>query len=166
MDTQAMRCVHCSAELSAGGRFCPSCGKAVPTTQVESPADDSITASQTAPGVWNWVLLILLGVERLCAWFAFPLDDPWRNPEVWEKPFLLYWGIALWVAAGPFLAFRKRLGGWLAFLSGLALAGRACVPMLAEKPASGAVWALMVASATLTFAFLYEQSYWPRAEER
>jgi hypothetical protein len=34
--------------------------------------------------------------------------------------------------------------------------------MLAEKPADGAVWTLMVASATLTFAFLYEQSYWGR----
>ena len=103
------------------------------------------------------MLLILLLAERLAAWKAFPLSDA----APWERGFAIVWGAALLITALPALALRRRVGGWLAFLSGLALTARSCVPLVGEDPASWAVLTLMVASATLSFAFLYEQSFWP-----
>ncbi len=112
-------------------------------------------------GGWRWVLATLLLTERAIAWGAFALSDETREIAAWEQPFWLGWGAALLVVALPALLARHRAASWLSGLSGLALVARACVPLLGEKPAAGAVVALMVASATLTFAFLYEQSFWP-----
>lgn len=123
----------------------------------QGPKDTSITAAGVRPGVWRWALLALLAVERLVAWKAFPLADA----APWERIFFWVWSPGLLLLAAPLLAFRKRAGGWLAFLSGVALIGRSCVPLVGEDPAAWAVVTLMVASATLTFAFLFEQSFWP-----
>ena len=119
--------------------------------------DTSITAEGVRPGVWRWALLLLLAVERITAWKAFPMEDA----ASWERIFFWAWGAGLLALAVPALILRKRPGGWLAFLSGAALIARSCVPLVGEAPAAWAVITLMVASATLTFAFLYEQSFWP-----
>lgn len=131
--------------------------------------DRSITAPGTRPGAWHWLLLLLLLAERGLALFAFPVDESLWLAAGWERPFLWTWGLGLGLTAGVLLVLRRRAGGWLAAVSGLALAARACVPMLgegrtAEQQVYGAVFALMVASATLTFAFLHEQSWWAVAE--
>ncbi|HTL97211.1 MAG TPA: zinc ribbon domain-containing protein [Holophagaceae bacterium] len=152
-----MRCQHCSHDLPAEARFCPGCGRPAPAPAEAKPQDISITAEGVRPGVWNWTLLALLAGERLIAWKAFPLADA----APWERVFLYGWGWGLAALAGPALGLRWRAGGWLAFLSGFALIARSCVPLLGEDPASWAVVTLMVASATLSFAFLYEQSFWP-----
>lgn len=112
-------------------------------------------------GGWGKVLLVLLLIERAAAWGAFPLDDLSREIADWEMTFWISWGLGLLLLALMPLALRRRAGGWLSALSGLLLIARSCLPLLGEKPAAGAVITLMVASATLTFAFLYEQSYWP-----
>lgn len=164
-----MRCSACSHAAPADAAFCPRCGKALPRPEPEAPRDGSITDAATPRGVWWWLLLALLALERLLAWTSFPVDESrWLAPG-WERPFLWIWGLGLGLPAAGLLVFRRRAGGWLAFLSGLALALRACVPMISESRAAesqvqGAVWSLMAASATLTFAFLYEQSFWRRDE--
>lgn len=112
-------------------------------------------------GGWGRVLITLLLIERAVAWGAFPLNDPSRGILAWEPSSWIVWGLVLLLLAMVPLALRRRVGGWLAALSGLLLIARSCLPLLGEKPAAGAVVTLMVASATLTFAFLYEQSYWP-----
>ena len=155
-----MRCEHCLHDLPEGARFCPGCGQAAPAhaaPPAPAPRDTSITAEGVRPGVWRWALLLLLLAERLAAWKAFPLE----GAAPWERVFLYAWGAGLLVLATPALVFRKRAGGWLAFLSGTALIARSCVPLVGESPAVWAVIAFMVASATLTFAFLYEQGFWP-----
>ncbi len=149
-----MRCDSCLHDLPSHARFCPGCGRAVPE---ERPQDTSITAPGLRPGVWNWILLVLLCAERLTALKAFPLADA----ASWERVFSYAWGWGLLALAVPFLALRMRPGGWLAFVSGLALILRSCVPLLGESPVPWAVLTLMIASGTLTFAFLYEQSFWP-----
>ena len=149
-----MRCDQCLHDLPPNARFCPGCGQAVPEA---GPKDTSITAEGVRPGVWNWILLILLVLERLTALKAFPLE----GTAPWERVFLHAWGWGLLAVSAPVLALRWRAGGWLAFLSSLALILRSCVPLLSEAPVPWAVITLMVASATLTFAFLYEQSFWP-----
>ena len=153
-----MRCEHCHHDLPSTARFCPACGEAVPSapTQVQ-PQDTSITGPGVRPGVWNWILLILLVLERLTAIKAFPLEDA----ALWERIFLYAWGWGLLAVAAPLLALRWRAGGWLAFLSGGLLILRSCVPLIGEAPVPWAVVTLMVAAATLTFAFLHEQSFWP-----
>ncbi len=162
-----MNCPSCRAAVPEDAAFCPRCGAALPERTEEEPKDASISSEDTLPGAWHWLLLILLLAERLLAWFAFPVDESRWLASGWETPFLWIWGGGLGLLAlGP-LAFRRRAGGWLAMLSGCALALRACIPMLgegrsAEGQVYGAVWSLMVASATITFAFLYEQSFWPR----
>lgn len=151
-----MRCLACDVDLPENARFCPACGtEAAPTPDPAIP----LTVEGGVRGDWRWTLVLLLLLERVVAWWAFPLDDPRRAVAAWEGPFLRIWGWggALGVLA---LAFRHRSGGWLAGLSGLALLARSAVPLASEKPADGAVWALMVASATLTFAFFHEQSWW------
>lgn len=122
--------------------------------------DTSITAPGVRPGVWRWALLVLLLLERFTAIKAFPAE----GAAPWERIFLYAWGWGLLALAAPLLALRWRAGGWLAFLSGLALILRSCVPLLSEIPVPWAVITLMVAAATLTFAFLYEQSFWPHFE--
>ena len=116
-------------------------------------------------GGWNWVLLILILTERAVAWGAFSLNDPARGIFVWEKSFWIWWGLGLLIPTVLSLVFRHRAGGWLSALSSLTLLARCCIPLIGEKPAAGAVVALMVTSATMTFAFLYEQSYWPVSED-
>lgn len=153
-----MRCPACDVDLPENARFCPGCGaEAAPTPDPAIP----LTVEGGVRGDWRWTLILLLLLERAVAWWAFPLDDPRRTVAAWEGPFLQIWGWggALGILA---LAFRNRTGGLLAGLSGLALLVRSAVPLAAEKPADGAVWALMVASATLTFAFFCEQSWWRR----
>jgi len=122
--------------------------------------DTSITASGVRPGVWRWALLVLLVLERLTASKAFPLE----GAGSWERTFLYSWGWGLLILAAPLLVLRRRSGGWLAFLSGAALIVRSCVPLLSEVPVPWAVITLMMAAGTLTFAFLYEQSFWPHHE--
>lgn len=115
-------------------------------------------------GGWNWLLLCLLLVERAMAWFAFSLNDSSRGIASWETAFWIAWGLGgLLLAAVP-LVFRHRAGGWFSALSSLVLLIRSCIPLLGEKPASDAVLAIMATSVTLTFAFLYDQSYWPVLE--
>lgn len=136
----------------------------------EAPQPDrTISSAGTEPGTWFWLLLILLGAERLTALFAFPIDESIWLASGWERPFLWVWGGGIGLLAAIPLALKMRWGGWVAALSGLALSLRACVPMLsegrtAEQQVYGAVCSLMVASATLTFAFLYEQSYWAKTD--
>lgn len=119
--------------------------------------DTSITAPGVRPGAWHWMLIVLLVAERLTALKAFPTE----GAASWERLFLYGWGWGLLILTAPLLIFRRRAGGWLAFLSGVALIVRSCVPLLGEAPVPWAVITLMVASATLTFAFLHEQSFWP-----
>lgn len=153
-----MRCEHCLHDLPPGARFCPGCGLAVAAAPEAEPVDTSITAPGVRPGVWRWALLVLLLLERLTATKAFPLTD---GAAPWERVFLYAWGWGLLAVAAPLLALRWRAGGWLAFLSGSLLILRSCVPLLSESPVPWAVITLMMASATLTFAFLFEQSFWP-----
>lgn len=115
-------------------------------------------------GAWNWLLVSLLLIERTVAWFAFPLNDSGREMARWETGFWMAWGLGGLLLAVVPLMLRHRAGGWLSALSGLVLLARSCIPLLGEKPAAGAVVVIMATSATLTFAFLYEQSYWPVAE--
>jgi hypothetical protein len=155
-----MRCEHCLHDLPQGARFCPGCGQVAPGAPAAREAevvDTSITAAGVQPGVWRWALLVLLALERLTALKAFPLE----LAAPWERVFLHAWGWGMLAVTAPLLALRRRAGGWLAFLSGLALILRSCVPLLSEEPVPWAVITLMVASATLTFAFLFEQSFWP-----
>jgi hypothetical protein len=147
-----MRCPACDADLPADARFCPACGR----EHRPAAAGPAATVENARPGAWAWLLVLLLLTERGAAWLALPPFSETRAVGAWELPFAWAWGLGL-------LALRRRAGGWLACLSGAALTLRSCIPMLAEKPADGAVWTLMVASATLTFAFLYEQSYWSAA---
>jgi hypothetical protein len=116
-------------------------------------------------GGWKWLLLGLLLLERTLAWFAFPLDAPAREIARWETTFWMAWGLGGLLLAVVPLLFRHRAGGWLSALSSVVLLTRACLPLLGEKPAAGAVVVIMATSATLTFAFLYEQSYWPEVRE-
>ena len=115
-------------------------------------------------GGWNWFLLSLLLIERAMAWFAFPLNDPSRDIAVWETSFWMAWGLGGLLLAVVPLILRHRAGGWLSALSSFVLLARSCIPLLGEKPAAGAVVVIMATSITLTFAFLYEQSYWPVLE--
>ncbi|HJV89925.1 MAG TPA: zinc ribbon domain-containing protein [Holophagaceae bacterium] len=155
-----MRCPACDVDLPENARFCPACGQeAVP----EMPSGPPLTVEGGEAGAWRWILVLLLGVERLVAWWAFPLDDPGRVVAAWEPSFFWIYGAGGLLLGGPLLAFRVRAGGWVAGLSGIALLVRSCLPLLGEKPADGAIWALMVASATLTFAFFHEQSWWGRS---
>ncbi len=153
-----MRCTACPQELPSEARFCPACGAAVPE---EPPATAPLTVEGGIQGDWRWTLAALLLLERGVAWWAFSPDDPTRSVAAWEGAFLRAW---TWAGALAVLALlaRRRPGGWLAGLSGMALLVRSAIPLAAERPADGAVWALMVASATLTFAFFHEQSWWPR----
>lgn len=158
-----MRCSSCQSRIPAHAAYCPACGAAQPKGAEAAPVDASISVA--APGTWWWLLLVLLAAERLLAVYAFRDDEARWLARGWEGPFLWVWGAGLGLPAAALLALRKRPGGWLAFLSGGALSLRACVPMLgeghaAEQQVYGAVLSLMVASATLTFAFLYEQSHW------
>ncbi|HJU82988.1 MAG TPA: zinc ribbon domain-containing protein [Holophagaceae bacterium] len=168
-----MDCKLCKADLPEGARFCPTCGAPAPEPEPEAPRDPSITAPDVRPGVWNWMLAILLVMERLAAWFAFPMDDPWTTYRGWEGPFLWGWGAGLGLLALPVLFLRRRAGGWLAGLSGVALLVRAAIPLAVEAPmgkqapelASDSILltlVFIVGSATLTFAFFYEQSFWPK----
>lgn len=161
-----MDCPACHASLDPGSAFCSRCGRATRPIASGVPArDGSISDGATPAGVWYWLLLLLLSGERLLAVFAFQVDESRWLAAGWERPFLWLWGLALGLPAMGLLALRRRMGGWLAALSGFALAARACVPVLsesrsAEEQVYGAVFSLMVASATLTFAFLYDQSFW------
>lgn len=158
-----MRCEHCLHDLPPGARFCPGCGQGVPGAAAApeaGPVDTSITAPGVKPGVWRWALLVLLVLERLTAIKAFPLE----GAAPWERVFLYAWGWGLLLVAAPLLLLRRRAGGWLAFLSGATLILRSCVPLLSEVPVPWAVITLMMAAGTLTFAFLYEQSFWPHDE--
>lgn len=164
-----MRCPACSAPLPPAAAFCPACGAPLPEAPEPQVQDQSISSASAPEGAWWWLLLILLLAERFLAWTSFPVDESRWLASGWERPFLWTWGAGLGLLAALPLALRRRAGGWLAGLSGLALALRACIPMLSEGRAAeqqvvGAVWSLMAASATLTFAFLYEQSFWPRVE--
>lgn len=115
-------------------------------------------------GGWNWLLLGLLLIERAAAWFAFSPNDTSRDIAHWETGFWIVWGlIGLLLAVVPIM-LRRRAGGWLSALSSFVLLARACIPLLGEKPAADAVVVIMATSVTLTFAFLYEQSYWPVVE--
>ncbi len=152
-----MRCPACDVDLPENARFCPACGReAVP----DSEPGPSLTVEGGERGAWRWILLLLLALERLVAWWAFPLEDPGREVGAWEPAFLWIYGAGGLLLAGPLLAFRVRAGGWVAGISGLTLLVRSCIPLVGEKPADGAIWCLMVASATLTFAFFHEQSWW------
>ena len=153
-----MRCPACNADLPPDARFCPGCGAGA---QAPVPPAEPLTVEGGQRGDWRWTLSLLLLLERAVALWAFPLDDPRRALAPWEGPFLQAWG---WGGLLGLLALgiRHRSGGWLAGLSGLALLVRSAVPLASEKPADGAVWALMAASATLTFAFFHEQSWWGR----
>lgn len=111
-------------------------------------------------GGWNWLLLSFLLIERATAWFAFSLNDASRDIAPWEKSFWIAWGLGVFLLAVVPLIFRHRAGGWLSALSSFVLLVRCCIPLLGEKPAAGAVVAIMATSVTMTFAFLYEQSYW------
>lgn len=153
-----MHCSACDALIPEEARFCPACGLAAAPAVSGPPA----TVESARPGAWAWLLVLLLLVERGAAWMALSPFSETRAVGGWELPFWWSWGLGIGALGAALLAFRKRPGGWLAFLSGAALVLRSCIPMLAEKPADGAVWTLMVASATLTFAFLYEQSFWGR----
>ena len=156
-----MRCSTCEALLADDARFCPACGREVLREQSGEPS----TVETARPGAWGWLLVLLLLVERGAAWLALPPFSETRAVGTWELPFWWIWGFGFALLGLPLLALHRRPGGWVAFLSGGALVLRSCIPMLAEKPADGAVWTLMVASATLTFAFLYERSFWGRSEE-
>ena len=153
-----MRCSACDLDLPPNARYCPGCGAEV-MVQGEQTAPLAVEAG--VRGDWRWTLILLLLLERAVACWAFPVDDPHRSIAGWEPPFLRVWG---WggLLGMLTLGFRHRSGGWLAGLSGLALLVRSAVPLASEKPADGAVWALMAASATLTFAFFHEQSWWGR----
>lgn len=111
-------------------------------------------------GGWNWLLLSLLLIERAVAWFAFSLNDSSRDIASWENGFWIAWGLGVFLLAVLPLVFRHRAGGWLSAISGFVLLVRACIPLLGEKPAADAVVVIMATSITLTFAFLYEQSFW------
>lgn len=116
------------------------------------------------------MLLLLLTGERILALLVFQVDESRWLAGDWERPFLWAWGLALGLPAMVCLAKRWRAGGWLAAVSGMALAARASLPLVSESRVSegqvyGGVVAFMVASATLTFAFLFEQSHWARNPE-
>ena len=115
-------------------------------------------------GGWNWLLLSLLLIERAVAWFAFSLNDPSRDIAQWETSFWIAWGLGGLLLAVVPLLLRHRAGGWLSAFSSFVILTRSCIPLLGEKPAAGAVVVIMATSITLTFAFLYEQSYWPVLE--
>lgn len=115
-------------------------------------------------GGWNWLLICLLLIERAVAWFTFPLNDASRDIAPWEADFWMVWGLGGLLLAVVPLILRHRAGGWLSAFSSFVLLVRCCIPLLGEKPAAGAVVAIMATSVTLTFAFLYEQSYWPVQE--
>ena len=115
-------------------------------------------------GGWNWLLLSLLLLERAVAWFAFSLNDPSRDIASWEAGYWMAWGLGGFLLAAAPLLLRHRAGGWLSALSSFVLLIRCCIPLLGEKPAADAVVVIMVTSITMTFAFLYEQSFWPVLE--
>jgi hypothetical protein len=110
------------------------------------------------------------------AYAAFPLERAYHVTAPWERPFLWGWGLALGLLSVPLvLTRRRRAGGWLAFLSGMALIVRACVPLIEPEPlgqaAESLAWSstlligvFFVAGATVTFAFLFEQSFWKTRE--
>jgi hypothetical protein len=168
-----MRCAACQTRIPDESRFCPSCGAAQP--EPEAPAAPLVAEGRRA--AWSWILGALLLLERAVAWPAFPLERAYHLTASWEAGFLWIWGLGLGLLALPLVLLRKRLGGWLAFLSGLALMVRACVPLIEEEPVGQVVkdlaWSstllilvFFVAGTTLTFAFLYEQGFWPgRAPE-
>lgn len=111
------------------------------------------------PGAWQWVLIALLALERLSAHYGFPLDDPWRTADPWEFKFAFLW---TWFGLLPliFLLFKKRSGGWFCGLSTTLLLIRTCIPLAGEYPATGAVWVLFPIALSMTFIFLYDQSFW------
>ncbi len=111
------------------------------------------------PGAWRWVLIALLGLERLSAHYAFPLNDRWRTAEPWEFTFALFW---TWFGLLPLVLvfFKKRSGGWWCGLSTTLLLVRTCIPLAGEYPATGAVWVLFPIALSMTFIFLYDQSFW------
>ncbi len=152
-----MRCAACDLDVPEKARFCPGCGREVVT--VAEPTRP-LTVEGGERGAWRWFLIFLLALERLVAWLAFAPEGPLGT---WEARFFWGYGVAAFILTAFLLIFRRRSGGWLAGLSGLALMARSWVPLLGEKPADGAIWALMVASATLTFAFFHEQSWWGRS---
>ena len=158
---EAASCPACQAPLPEGARFCAACGNPVPVLAEADGRDRSITAPEVRPGQWAWLLILLIAVERALAWYAFPLEGPMLQVQPWERPFLTYWSLAGLLPAGLLLV-RNRVGGFLALLSSLALLVRACIPLLGEKPAGEAVVVLMVVSASLTFWFFFEQSFWPK----
>lgn len=127
-------------------------------------------------GAWAWSLAGALLVERWMAWLAFPLERPYHVTSPWEGPFLWAWGLGLGGLAVVLVLFRHRAGGWLAFLSGLALVARACIPLVEPEPLGQAAEALALASAwlvmaffaagtSMTLAFLYEQGFWEGLEQ-
>jgi hypothetical protein len=132
--------------------------------------DGSISDAACPAGAWHWLLLVLMMGERILALLVFQVDESRWLAAGWERPFLWIWGLGLGFPASLLLARRRRSGGWLAAVSGFALAARASLPLVSENRVSagqvyGGVLAFMVASATLTFAFLYEQSHWTRNSE-
>lgn len=116
-------------------------------------------------GGWNWLLLCLLLLERAVAWFAFSPTDLNRDIARWETGFWLFWGLGGFLLAAVPLLLRHRAGGWISALSTSALIVRTCIPLLGEKPAADAVLVILATAVSLTFAFLYEQSYWPLLEQ-
>lgn len=115
-------------------------------------------------GAWRWVLLILLGLERWACLSLLGIDDTWRNVGLWEHQFNTIWG---WtgVAIIPLLIMKKRVAGWAVAISSLALLVRISIPLVSEDPASGAVVALFPIALSLTFAFLYDQSFWQKEHQ-
>lgn len=111
------------------------------------------------PGAWRWVLIVLLVLERLAAHYGFPLADPWRTAASWEFTFALLWS---WFGLLPLalVLLKRRSGGWLCGLSTLLLLIRTCIPLAGEYPSTGAVWVLFPIALSLTFIFLYDQSFW------
>lgn len=168
-----MRCVACDTRLSEAVAFCPHCGAAQPAGQ--EPQGPQVVEGRR--GAWAWALVALLLAERGMAWAAFPLERSYHLTAVWELPFFQIWGGGLAILAVPLLMMKKRFGGWLAILSGLALVVRASVPLIEVEPVGQAAEALawastllilvfFVAGTTLTFGFLFEQSFWPVREAR
>lgn len=162
-----MHCPSCNSSCLAGSKYCPSCGKDLRIAPLHAPT--LVVEGQRGP--WAWVLASLLLAERGIAYMAFPLERVYHVAASWERPFLWAWGLGLGMLCLPLVVTRRRAGGWLAFFSGMALIVRACVPLIEPEPlgqaAENLAWSstlligvFFVAGATVTFAFLFEQSFW------